>query len=80
MSSGKYKAHYGFNKTVIKDGWIVRLRKDGRIKAYLEKYPKETKWAAATSTKRWRAILAQIAEEIPTEQIGSFPQNFIENG
>ena len=38
MSSGKYKPHRGFNKTQIKDGWIVRLRKDGTIKAKLEPY------------------------------------------
>lgn len=43
MSSGQLKTYHSFNKTVIKDGWIVRLRKDGRIKAYLEKYPKEIK-------------------------------------
>jgi len=43
MSSGKLKPHHGFNKTQIKDGWIVRLRKDGTIKARLEKYPREKK-------------------------------------
>lgn len=43
MSSGKYKPHRGFNKTQIKDGWIVRLRKDGTIRAKLEEYKKKTK-------------------------------------
>lgn len=38
MSSGQLKPHRGFNKTQIKDGWIVRLRKDGTIKAKLEPY------------------------------------------
>jgi hypothetical protein len=38
MSSGKFKPHRGFNKTQIKDGWIVRIRKDGTIKARLEPY------------------------------------------
>ena len=38
MSSGKYKVHRGFYKTQIKDGWIVRLRKDGTIKAKIEPY------------------------------------------
>lgn len=38
MSSGKLKVHRGFNSTQIKDGWIVRLRKDGTVKAKLEKY------------------------------------------
>lgn len=40
MSSGKLKVHRGFNKTVIKDGWIVKLRKDGTIKAKIEPYPR----------------------------------------
>ena len=38
MSSGKYKPHRGFNKIQFKDGMVVRLRKDGRIKAVLGKY------------------------------------------
>jgi hypothetical protein len=38
MSSGQYKPHYGFNSMQIKDGMIVRLRKDGSIKAILGKY------------------------------------------
>lgn len=38
MSSGKYKVHYGFNPIQIKDGMIVRLRKDGTVKAVLGKY------------------------------------------
>jgi hypothetical protein len=38
MSSGKYKPHHGFNSIQIKDGNIVRLRKDGTIKAVLGKY------------------------------------------
>lgn len=38
MSSGKYKPHHGFNPVQIKDGMIVRLRKDGSVKAVLGKY------------------------------------------
>ena len=38
MSSGKHKPHCGFNPVQIKDGNIVRLRKDGTIKAVLGKY------------------------------------------
>jgi len=38
MSSGKLKPHRGFNPIQIKDGMIVRLRKDGTIKAVLGKY------------------------------------------
>ena len=37
------KKRGSFNATVIKDGWIVRLYKDGRIKARIEKYPPESK-------------------------------------
>jgi hypothetical protein len=38
MSSGKGKGSFPFNKTQIKDGKIVRLRKDGRIKAIIGEY------------------------------------------
>jgi hypothetical protein len=37
MSSGKYKPHHGFNPIQIKDGRVVRLRKDGRIQSVLGK-------------------------------------------
>jgi len=37
-SSGSYKPHHGFNPIQIKDGMIVRLRKDGTVKAVLGKY------------------------------------------
>ena len=43
MSSGQYKPHYGFNKIQIKDGWIVRMRKNGTIASKIEKYPREGK-------------------------------------
>jgi hypothetical protein len=33
----KKKSH-AFNPVQIKDGWIVRLYKDGRIKSKIEKY------------------------------------------
>ena len=38
MSSGKHKRHDKFNSVQIKDGMIVRLRKDGTVKAVLGKY------------------------------------------
>lgn len=38
MSSGKYKRHDSFNSIQIKNGMIVRLRKDGTIKTILGKY------------------------------------------
>jgi len=37
-----------FNPTLIKDGWIVRVSKDGRIKEKIEPYkPKHPKKAVA---------------------------------
>jgi len=38
MSSGQYKPHRGFNSIQIKNGMVVRLRKDGTVKAVLGKY------------------------------------------
>jgi hypothetical protein len=32
MSSGQHKRHDGFNKSLIKDGLIVIMRKDGSVK------------------------------------------------
>jgi hypothetical protein len=31
-SSGSYKRHDGFNKTIMRDGLILTLRKDGTVK------------------------------------------------
>ena len=38
MSSGQFKRHDGFNPIQIKNGMIVRLRKDGTVKTVLGKY------------------------------------------
>ena len=38
MSSGKYKPRRRFNPIQIEDGMVVKLRKDGRIRAVLGKY------------------------------------------
>lgn len=38
MSSGQRRASYPFNDTQIKNGRIVRLRKDGTVKADLGPY------------------------------------------
>jgi GTP cyclohydrolase II len=38
VSSGQRKKHHGFNPIQIKDGMVVRLRKDGRIQEVLGKY------------------------------------------
>ena len=44
MSSGKRNNKHPFNSTQIKNGRIVRLRKDGRVKAVLDEYkPKHQK-------------------------------------
>jgi hypothetical protein len=41
MSGGSYKRCDSFNPMQIKDGWIVRVGKDGRIREKIEKYPRE---------------------------------------
>jgi hypothetical protein len=42
--SAKYTRNEPFNKKVIKDGWIVIMRKDGTIKSRIEPYtPKVSK-------------------------------------
>jgi len=38
MSSGQHKPHYGFNPVQIKNGMVVRLNKNGTIRAVLGKY------------------------------------------
>lgn len=38
MSSGQYRRHYGFNSMQIKDGFVVRLNKNGLVRAVLGKY------------------------------------------
>ncbi len=38
MSSGQHKTHRGFNSVQIKNGMIVRLNKNGTIRAILGKY------------------------------------------
>lgn len=38
MSSGQRKKKHPFNDTIIRDGMIVRIRKDGSIKSILGEY------------------------------------------
>lgn len=38
MSSGQYKPHRGFNSIQIRNGMVVRLRKDGTVRAVLGRY------------------------------------------
>lgn len=54
MSSGQYKPHYGFNPIQIKNGMIVRVRKDGRIQSVLGKYGEYKK--NGPKTKEGRSI------------------------
>ena len=39
--SASYKRCDPFNPIQIKDGWIVRVGKDGKIRERIEKYPRE---------------------------------------
>jgi len=41
MSSGKRKPHYGFNKSIIRDGVVVILDKNGKVREYLDPKTKE---------------------------------------
>lgn len=43
MSSGQHKKKLPMNKLIIKDGHIVRVEKNGRISAIVDKYPPEKK-------------------------------------
>ena len=45
-SSASFFKNHAFNPLQIKNGRIVRLRKDGSIKADLGQYPKEKKGAS----------------------------------
>lgn len=38
MSSGQYKKHRAFNPMQIKNGMVVRLNKNGTVRAVLGKY------------------------------------------
>ena len=43
MTKGNGKTKHPFNPMQIKEGWIVRLNKNGTIKQRIEKYPPESK-------------------------------------
>jgi len=38
MSSGQLKPHYGFNSVQIRDGYVVRLNKNGTVRSVLGRY------------------------------------------
>jgi hypothetical protein len=38
MSSGQHRKHIKFNPVVIRDGFVVRLNKNGTVKDILGKY------------------------------------------
>ena len=52
MSSGKYKRHDKFNSVVIKDGMVVRLNKNGSIRAVLGRYGEYGKDTSVDSKSR----------------------------
>jgi hypothetical protein len=41
--SAKYSRNEPFNKKVIKNGWVVIMRKDGTIKSRIEPYKPKVK-------------------------------------
>ncbi len=43
MSSGQWSRRDGFNAIQIKDGWIVRMGKDGRIREKIDPYTPKKK-------------------------------------
>ncbi len=43
MSKASAKTKHPFNPMQIKDGWIVRMDKNGTIKQRIEKYQPESK-------------------------------------
>jgi hypothetical protein len=52
MSSGQYKPHYGFNAVQIKDGFVVRLNKNGTVRAVLGKYGEYGKKSSVATSSR----------------------------
>lgn len=38
--SSRAKVKVGFNPVQIKDGWVVRINKNGTIKSKIEPYPR----------------------------------------
>jgi hypothetical protein len=51
MSSGKYKTHHGFNSVQIKDGMVVRLNKNGTVRAVLGRYGEYGKKQEGSKTR-----------------------------
>ena len=50
MSSGQWKKKLPFNPVQIKNGFIVRLGKDGRIRAVLDT------WPPSKDSKKWQPV------------------------
>ena len=55
MSSGQHRRHYGFNPVQIKDGMVVRLNKNGTIRAVLGKYGEYGKKSSVAEGRRKEA-------------------------
>ena len=52
MSSGQHKRHDGFNSVIIKNGLVVRLNKNGTIRAVLGKYGEYGKDTSVAKSSR----------------------------
>jgi hypothetical protein len=61
MSSGQFRRREKFNSVIIRDGMVVRLNKNGTIRAVLGKYGEygKQKKAWSASCKSWRCGLQQ---------------------
>ena len=56
MSSGQFKPHRGFNPMQIKNGMVVRLRKDGTLQAVLGKVGEYKKNGDGPKAKTSRSV------------------------
>jgi len=60
MSSGQFVRHDGFNKSIVRDGLILTLRKDGTVK--VQRDPKTgdiikgSKWVQRGHVKKARTL------------------------
>ena len=51
-SSGTYKRHDGFNPIQIKNGYIVRINKNGTVRSILGKYGEYGKESSVATKRR----------------------------
>jgi len=81
MSSGQRKRHDGFNKSIIRDGMIVILRKDGSEKTRGEQVKDSRLQRAGVSgfnkpkrtpnhPKKSHVVVAKVGEKVKTIRFG----------